>query len=147
MTRRRTHLRASDSDAPNTPRAGGDERLELLAATVADLVLAELARPRVPDGWVDAAAVARHLSVDAGWVYAHAADLSARRLGGGPKARLRFRLADVDAAVEAMTVRPEGRESQGASSRVTEPKRRSRPKPLSGTGVPLLPVKSHGVGG
>jgi hypothetical protein len=48
-------------------------------------------------GLVDAQAVADYLAVDRGWVYAHAGELGARRLGEGPKARLRFSLDEVDA--------------------------------------------------
>jgi hypothetical protein len=46
---------------------------------------------------VDAAAVARYLGCTRGWVYERAAWLGARPLGLGPKPRLRFSLAEVDA--------------------------------------------------
>jgi len=39
---------------------------------------------------VDAASVAEHLGVSRDYVYEHADDLGARRLGSGPRARLRF---------------------------------------------------------
>jgi len=45
---------------------------------------------------VDTAAVAHHLGTSRGYVYEHADELGARRLGTGPKARLRFDLAGVD---------------------------------------------------
>ena len=45
---------------------------------------------------VTAREVAAHLSVDEGYVYEHAVELGARRLGNGPKARLRFSLTDID---------------------------------------------------
>ena len=43
----------------------------------------------VPRRYVDAAALARTLGVERDWVYAHAAQLGAIRLGG-PHGRLRF---------------------------------------------------------
>src|SRR5262245_8249957 len=53
--------------------------------------------PRMREALVDAQAVADYLAVDRDWVYTHAAELGARRLGAGPRARLRFSLAEVDA--------------------------------------------------
>jgi hypothetical protein len=46
--------------------------------------------------------LARALNVSLDYVYAHAADLGALRLGDGPKARLRF---DLQAAQRAMGAR------------------------------------------
>src|SRR5690242_13253040 len=45
------------------------------------------------------AEVAGYLAVDRSYVYEHADELGARRLGTGPKARLRFALEDVDRAI------------------------------------------------
>src|SRR5205823_3993897 len=53
-------------------------------------------RERHRTGWVDAAAVARHLCCDRTWVYEHANELGAIKLGNGPKAHIRFRLEEVD---------------------------------------------------
>jgi hypothetical protein len=44
--------------------------------------------------YVDAAGLARALGVDREWIYAHAAELGALRLGG-PRGRLRFDLQHV----------------------------------------------------
>lgn len=52
---------------------------------------------------VDVKTVAAYLGVSVDYVYGHAAELRARRLGTGPKARLRFSLADVD---DALTCSP-----------------------------------------
>jgi hypothetical protein len=53
--------------------------------------------------WVTADVVAGHLHVDISYVYEHAAELGARRLGRGPRARLRFRLDLVDDALVPVT--------------------------------------------
>ena len=48
--------------------------------------------------FVDAAEIARRFKVDRGYVYAHADELGAIRLGSGPRSRLRFdpkRVAEV----------------------------------------------------
>ena len=50
---------------------------------------------------VTAREVAEHMSVDESYVYEHAVELGARRLGAGPKARLRFTLVEVDARLSA----------------------------------------------
>ncbi len=57
--------------------------VEAIARRVAELV----GQAR---GLVDAQSVAAELQVEREWVYAHARELGAVRLGGGPKARLRF---------------------------------------------------------
>jgi hypothetical protein len=56
------------------------------ALAVADPQLAARARVAL----VDAAALAVELGVSRDWVYEHADELGALRLGNGPKARLRF---------------------------------------------------------
>lgn len=62
--------------------------IEAIARRVAELV-GPLA------GFVDARSVAVALQVERDWVYAHARELGVLRLGAGPKARLRFDLAEV----------------------------------------------------
>jgi hypothetical protein len=57
---------------------------ERIAALVADAV-----RRDSPARFLDAAATARMLSVERDWVYQHAEELGAVRLGG-PRGRLRF---------------------------------------------------------
>jgi hypothetical protein len=51
--------------------------------------LARAARELEP--LVDAQTLAGYLGVGVAWVYEHAVELGARRLGSGPKARLSFR--------------------------------------------------------
>jgi hypothetical protein len=90
---------------------------------------------------LDAAALAAHLSVDRSYVYEHAAELGAIRLGGGPKARLRFDLEDVRRRLNAATCLA-GRESEAcdpAPQAASRPRRRQR----VGTNVELLPIKGR----
>lgn len=58
-------------------------------------------------GFVDAQTVASELRVERDWVYAHAHELGAVRLGDGPKARLRFDLTHVRERVHELAVRVE----------------------------------------
>lgn len=81
---------------------------------------------------VDAAEVARRLSVSRDWVYEHSTSLGAIRLGKGPRARLRFDL---------VTVRE--RVSQLGHSR--EPQRENQPPVRHSAPVDLLPIKGQAV--
>ena len=113
------------------------ETITLLAAELAERLEA---RRVEREGWVSADVVARHLGTDRDYVYEHAAELGGVRLGEGPKARLRFRLAVVDQALASCSA---GRKSPGPSGRMVEPKRHSRRRPRSGTSVPLLPIRDQ----
>lgn len=57
---------------------------------------------------VDAQSVAAALHVERSWVYAHARELGAVRLGVGPKARLRFDLRGVRERMAALAAQPDG---------------------------------------
>ncbi len=58
---------------------------------------------------VDARQLARDLGVSLDYVYAHASELGAMRLGSGPKARIRFDLDRAREALEARAGRTNGR--------------------------------------
>src|SRR5437879_1092741 len=92
------------------------------------------------------AELAEWLSVARGWVYEHAEELGALRLGVGPRARLRFDLDEVRAYLGKQRTAScsEGRESvaQDAAPAAVKPRRRGR---RMGTTVDLLPV--HGRSG
>jgi hypothetical protein len=119
-----------------------DERFEELFAELVPAVAEELARiqarprPSAVEELVDAKTVAKHLGKQPSWVYAHADELRARKLGTGPKPRLAFSLADVDAAISCTA----GSRSDGVVSPVVERKRPGRRRRGSGTGVALLPI-------
>ena len=59
-------------------------------------------------GLVDARELAEELGVSIDYVYAHAAELGAMRLGSGPKARIRFDLDEARQALESRTRRSNG---------------------------------------
>ena len=60
-------------------------------------------------GLVDARELAEELGVSIDYVYAHATELGALRLGSGPKARIRFDLDEARQALESRRRRPGGR--------------------------------------
>lgn len=73
-----------------------DEDIEQIARRVAELVGSAHAQPG--PRYVDAGDLARMLGIERDWVYAHARELGAIRLGG-PRGRLRF---DVGRVAEAL---------------------------------------------
>ena len=101
--------------------------------------------PRAP--LIDASALAVELGVSRDWVYEHAAELGALRLGSGPKARLRFDPVAARAALACWgSERSQASDSalalgsQGVGGQVPRSRRRSlatgRPQPGS-----ILPVR------
>jgi len=94
-------------------------------------------QPDTPtEAWVTAREVADHLGVETSYVYEHAATLGARRLGTGPKARLRFRLALVEEALLPVA------QPTGESHRQRLPRRRRTPR-TTRSHAPLLPIRSR----
>jgi hypothetical protein len=86
---------------------------------------------------VDAAELARRLGVDRSWVYTHAIDLGAVKLGKGPRPRLRF-----DPNLALSRVRAGAGEKPSAQP---PPGRRRLPAPREMGRPPLLPVKGPGA--
>jgi len=92
---------------------------------------------------VDAARVAAELGASRDWVYAHADELGAIRLGDsgdGRRPRLRFDLAVV---ADRLTARDAGERSQPAvvpAQPQVSPRRRAR---SLGTDVDLLPIRGR----
>jgi hypothetical protein len=98
---------------------------------------ADLTRAREP--LVDVGVVAEYLAVERGWVYEHSELLGARRLGSGPRARLRFSLAEIDERLSACSTGRESGSPEPASTLASKPRRRRR----SGTTVELLPIRGR----
>jgi hypothetical protein len=119
----------------------------LLAEVIAERA-ADLLHATPPHGHlVDARRLAGEFGVDRSWIYAHADELGAIRLGDGSKPRLRF---DLDAARETFTCYA-SKQSQGsnvnagAESVVPAAGRRRRlPNRLPEPGS-VLAVRSHGA--
>ena len=100
------------------------ENPALDAATIR-AIAREVARLSVPGGGLlTATEVALAFNVTRGWVYAHADELGAIRLGDGPRPRLRFDPAIVTGRLQARR------------GRIAAP----RPSEHLGTGVSLLPI-------
>jgi hypothetical protein len=95
-----------------------------------------IARARADGRLVTVAELASWLQVDPSYVYEHADELGAMRLGTGPKARLRFDLEDVRQRISCEA----GRESVRPDAASQAASRRRRRRPL-GTTVPLLPIR------
>jgi len=87
---------------------------------------------------VTAAVVAEHYSVSLDYVYSRSAELGAIRLGTGPRARLRFDLEKVAAALSACST---SRQSGLPAKPIPKPIRRHRRAAPLGTDVPLLPIQ------
>jgi hypothetical protein len=112
------------------------QELDALAEAVATRVVAQLrAEPAAPPsepGLVDAAALARALGVSPSYVYSRSSELGARRLGNGPKARLRF---DLERAVEAHASC-----AAGSAAPATPQAAKRRPRRAASSGE-LLPIR------
>lgn len=99
--------------------------VDAIAARVLALLRDEL--DRAPVRYVDAGRLATALSVDRTWVYAHAEELRAVRLGG-PNGRLRF---DLDLVVQLL---------HGAPSSPPPRSRRRRGAKVTEIAADLLPI-------
>jgi hypothetical protein len=102
------------------------DEVEAIARRVVELV----ERPR---GLVDAQGVADDLQVERDWVYGHARELGAIRLGDGPKARLRFDLQRVRERLVTLD----------ADDRPPPNEPRSRPRKPRPAGVKLIQGRSR----
>ena len=76
-----------------------------IADAVAHEIAEVVATRSTTFGFVDARELAEELGVSIDYVYAHATELGAMRLGSGPKARIRFDLDRAREAFEAQTKR------------------------------------------
>jgi predicted DNA-binding transcriptional regulator AlpA len=69
-----------------------DRLSDAIVARVLEAFLAERIIPQAPSAmtWLDANEVAQRLGVSRDWVYEHADELGASRIGSGSRPRLRF---------------------------------------------------------
>ncbi len=86
------------------------EDIDAIAERAAHRVVQLLEQP-APGAYqlLDPKELARALNVSLDYVYAHAADLGAMRLGDGPKARLRFDLQTAQRAMRGASSHPRRR--------------------------------------
>jgi hypothetical protein len=101
--------------------------VEAVARRVVELIRGEEGSKEL----VDAAEVARRFSLSRDYVYRHADDFGAVRLGDGPRARLRFSPAKVAEALDS------------SSDRESQPKGEAVRPVRSGRGVTLLPIRGE----
>jgi hypothetical protein len=113
------------------------ETIEAIAQRVAQL-LSEHRAPTAGPQLVDAEQLAPQLGLTRAWVYQHAQELGAIRLGHGPKARLRF---NPITAAEALADRDQDAELKSSGSAAKRTRGRPRRKPPSGT--TLLPIRGQ----
>jgi hypothetical protein len=88
------------------------ESIEALALRLAELLGAAEERPRRRE-LISAEEIARWWGVGRRWVYDHADELGARRLGAGSRPRLRF---DPDEVAEHLGAPPSRGDARGSSS-------------------------------
>jgi predicted DNA-binding transcriptional regulator AlpA len=97
-----------------------DELADRLSDVVVQRVLDAIRVERLtagasePQAWLSANEVAKRLRVSREWVYEHAEELGASRIGNGPRPRLRF----PPRVLEAREVKPP---SDSAAARSTQP--------------------------
>lgn len=101
--------------------------IEALAEALAERIV-ELALDPEAVQFIDAIEVAHRLGVSRNWVYEHAEELGAVRVGNGSRPRLRFDVKKVSERFGSM-----------AGSR--EPQRENRSAVRRGSDVELLPIK------
>jgi hypothetical protein len=80
-----------------------------------------------PAQLLSATEVAKALGVERSWVYEHAIELGAIRIGDGPRPRLRFDLDTVQRLVSAAHAAPSAPDT-------------GRSMPIAADSVPLLPI-------
>jgi hypothetical protein len=127
------------------PRIAGEladydgDALDRLADLLADRLAARLACRAYtqPEPLVDAAEIARLHGRTRSWVYEHAGELGAVRLGSGPRPRLGFSPARVAQLLEKV-------DAPGTATLPDPPPRRRRRQRAgrTETGAPLLHVRS-----
>ena len=111
------------------------ETIEAIARRVVELLEQRGLRKRE---LVDAAELARRFGIDRSWVYSHAIELGAVRLGGGTKPRLRF-----DPEIAARVLRRVDGEA-AADPPARSGKRAGQPPRRAGGEVRLLPIRGCG---
>ena len=102
----------------------GPKDIEAIARQVVSLLKAEGGFDAGQPRYVDAATLARELGVERDWVYSHADELGALRLGG-PRGRLRFDRFEIGEALAAERV---ARSALGRPHSAGRHRSRTRPR-------------------
>ena len=118
--------------------------VDAIARRLAEILSSSGAVQAPAPALVDAATVAKQFGLSREWVYEHADELGAARLGDGPRPRLRFDLRAVEAALAGASRGTAGKCRRGTSVQSAAPapsRRRARPR----QGADLLPIRGAGV--
>jgi hypothetical protein len=113
-------------------------RERMLVDAIAERLAGLLRETSARVGLVDAATVAAALNVTRDCVYVHAAELGGKRIGSGPRGRLRF---DLDQALAAWTSRSQSKESHRPESPASASPSAGRKRKRKGSSGGLLPIK------
>ncbi len=114
-----------------------------LADTLNALLALGETQPRQPtatDGLIDAAELARRFGLSRSWIYGHADDIGAIRIGIGPRPRLRF---DPEMVAERLIACLTSRRSPPPETPAAKPNRPRRRNDPLGTEVDLLPIRGR----
>jgi hypothetical protein len=147
--RARPHATPPPSRCPGQARRAAAEltphAIEQIARRVAQLLREQHDTQAAPTTGrlLDATELARHLGVTRTWVYEHASQLGAIRLGTGTKARLRFELHTATTAL----ARSHEHDPRPADTTSQSTRRRGRPRRRPPATAPLLPVHPSGTRG
>jgi hypothetical protein len=139
----------SDCTEPSSGALGLDAgAIEILAARVAELLADQLpARPsineRAPKQLLSAAEVSEWWGVSRGWVYQHAGELAAIRIGDGERPRLRFDPDKVAQHLDQPPTIPPERPSQPKVRARRSPRMRGDCRPLAFRADPELSSASN----
>lgn len=112
MSERNGDCRSRRGEGRQRPRHAevvrlSDETIDALARRIVELLDVDALHSPVdsPVGQlITAAEVARWCGLDRSWVYAHADELGAVRLGDGARPRLRFSPSEVSARIDALGI-------------------------------------------
>jgi hypothetical protein len=130
---------AATATSARDPADYDDDALDRLADRLAERLAVRLSglTPARTEPLVDAVEIARLHGKTRSWVYEHAGELGAVRLGSGRRPRLGFSPARVAAALEKV-----GKPATTPLPEPSEPRRRRQRAGRTTTGAPLLHVRS-----
>lgn len=112
------------------------ETIDAIAHRVVELLQEGIPQP---NRLLTAAELAQRFGVSRYWVYEHANELGAIRLGEGNRGRLRF---DMQVAADAMNAR-----TRSATAQPTPKRRPGRPRKRPASSIPLLPYRGYDSNG
>jgi hypothetical protein len=137
----RTSIASAIVTPGRDPADYDDDALDRLADRIADRLAVRLGgltpAHAQPEPLVDAAEIARLHGTTRSWVYEHAGELGAVRLGSGPRPRLAFSPARVAERLEKVD-----KPATAPLPEAPQPRRRRQRAGRTASGAPLLHVRS-----